>query len=89
MEVPETPISDEQGDFSDEQNCLEKEETHLRESKILIMGKILSKAQQPTVKDDSLSGGKAGLSECLLKQGFSGWRPKVARVACSHFILNA
>lgn len=66
--------------FSDGQNCLEKEETPFQESEVLIAGKIPLENQQPLLK--------AGTSESLLKQKFSGYRPKVGRVARYHCIPN-
>lgn len=43
--VPETPISDEQQQFSNGQNCPETGETLLRESELLVMGKVPSESQ--------------------------------------------
>ena len=78
MEVPEISISDEHRGFSDEQSCLAKEETPLQESKILIMGEFLSKAQQPAVKDASLTGGKAPEAEVLWLKAQGGQGTKLA-----------
>lgn len=49
-------------------SSLEKEESPLQESEVLMTGKIPSEAQQPAMKDDLLTGSKAGLSESLLMQ---------------------
>ena len=43
--VPETPISDEQQQFSNGQSCPEMGETLLRESELLVMGKVPSESQ--------------------------------------------